>query len=465
MNTQAETVNIQVKQNLRIVVAVGIFICMFSSNFIGTAFGTTLVTMVKDLKHVTSSAVGLLFTANILMVAIFTPIAANLGNKIGKGRLFYLGALVNIISLVMMFFCHSLVTLVMGRALQGLGGAFIFATGLTLIGDIFPPSERAKWLSGYSIITAAGSSLGPLLAGLMVDFYDWRGIFLIDIPIGVLGLIMVFIALPRIPASDGQGVSFDYLGSLFFGLALVLILGICITGGSLFPWAGLTTAALLVTSIILFVFFIIIEKRAASPILPLDMFRYNVFMVGILCGLLSTLASMIIATYLPTYIQAVMGQTAMLSGTVMSVMAVVSMVIAPVAGQIVAKTGKIKCLTSVSLLCLTVPAFILSMLTPSTNITILFVVAGIIGVASPVIGFVFQVAVQNGLPRDKTALGTGGIQLGTIVGAMLGIAFTGIVMQIIPEVQSSLPFMFRISGIVSIAAILVLLFLKEGKKN
>lgn len=460
-----DDVNIFVKVGLRPYVAIGIFICMLSQNFIGTAFGTALPTMIADMGITQFNLIGLLFTAGILVSAIFTPMAANLSKRIGRKKLFMSGALINFATIAVMYFTKTLMMMIVVRAVQGLGGAFIFATGLSLIGDVFPSDQRAKWLSGYGVITSIGSLGGPVLAGLLVDNYNWRYIFIIAAIVAVVGTIMVLRTLPKDEYDDEKSDAFDYLGSVFLGASLVLILGICITGGTFFPWNSGTTYGLALVGIILFVLFIQNEKKAVNPIFPLTMLKYNAFNVSFLAVLLNTLATMALTTYLPSFVQVVLGKSATASGAVMAAVAIVSLIFGPLVGQITARKGNNKVFTLISTIIVIGASFGYSVINSESNFIIVWIIAILLGCSLGVTQFIFTSIVQNGVESKDIALGTGGIQLGVTVGAMLGIAITGIIMAQYPDFNQSLPFMFKMCGSISVVTLIVLLFLKEEVKT
>ncbi|MPW26551.1 MFS transporter [Alkalibaculum sp. M08DMB] len=465
-NSVLENVNIEVKASLRALVAIGIFICMLSNNFIGTAFGTALPKMLESLAVTQMNFIGLLFTLSILVTAVFTPMAANISKRIGRKKLFLIGSIINVISIILMYFSSTLFTMIASRGLQGFGSAFIFATGLSLIGDVFPASQRAKWLSGYGVITSVGSLGGPLIAGLLVDYYNWRSIFLIAILVGLIGTFMVSYSLPKdIVTNEDVKSKFDYLGSLTFGLSLAFILGVCITGGTFFQWMSVTTFLLIGVGLILLLAFIKIEKNSTSPILPLEMFKYNVFTICVICVCLNTIATMAVTTYLPYFIQAVMLKSATVSGSMVATLSLLSMILGPIIGQIVARTGKFKFMTILATVFVAVPSLVISTFSPTTTLLYAWVVIASIGINSGITQFIYTAAVQNGVPNNKISLATGGTQLGVVIGAMLGIAFTGIIMTSMPDLSISLPFMFRFSAIVAIIGGILLLFLKESHQE
>jgi MFS family permease len=458
-------VNIYVKEKLRPFIAIGIFISMLAQNFISTAFGTALPAMIVDLGITRYNFIGMLFMIGILVSAIFTPMAANLSKKIGRKKLFLTGAYINLIAIALMYFAKSLFPMIGFRALQGLGGAFVFATGLSLIGDVFPSEERAKWLSGYGVITSIGSLGGPVLAGLLVDYFNWRYIFIVGIAIGIVGILMVVRSLPKDEYDETAVAKFDYPGSILLGLSFILILGVCITGGTFFQWASTTTAVLVFAGLALLLMFVKVERKSEVPMFPMTMFKYNAFTISFVAVMINTMGAMAVTTYLPTFIQAVMLKSATSAGSLMAALALVSLVTGPLVGQISARTGKYKIFTIFSTVIMIGIPFMLAGLTAETQIYLPWIAVIVLGASLGVTQFIFTAIVQNGVKSEDIALATGGIQLGVTVGAMLGIAFTGIMMTQMPDLAVSLPFMFRFSGGISVITLIAVFMLKENTKK
>ena len=271
---------------------------------------------------------GWIATAYLLAAGIFLVPFGRIADIYGRKKIFTAGLLIFTLASFLMIFSISTEMIILVRVLQGFGSALIFGTAVAILSTVTPPAERGKALGIYTTAVYLGLSMGPFLGGILTQYFGWRSIFLINVPVGIFAVAMVFLYL-RDEWADCRGESFDLAGSAQYGLTLLCIM----YGFSLLPTpAGF---ALLVAGGLLLVWFVLRQLRLAHPLLEMALFTGNkVFAFSNLAALINYSATFAVTFFLSLYLQYIKGFTPEYAGFLLVVQPVVMALCSPAAGRL-----------------------------------------------------------------------------------------------------------------------------------
>ncbi|HWI63060.1 MAG TPA: MDR family MFS transporter [Symbiobacteriaceae bacterium] len=251
-------------------------------------------------------------TAYMLTSTATVPVYGKLADIIGRKKTFTLGAIIFLLGSALCGISNSMVQLIIFRGLQGLGAGAIQPTVQTIIGDIFTPAERAKMQAWFSGVWGFSALVGPLVGGLMVDFVSWRWLFYINLPLGALALFMVWRHLSE--EVQKRETTVDYIGSATITTGLVALLLALKFGGNELAWTSPQVLGLLGSAVLMLVLFILQERRAKDPMMPLWLFTRPIIGLSVLTTFMVGGVMYGTSVYLPIWAQGVQGFTATRSG-------------------------------------------------------------------------------------------------------------------------------------------------------
>ncbi|HLJ82341.1 MAG TPA: MDR family MFS transporter, partial [Ktedonobacterales bacterium] len=368
-------------------------------------------------------------TAYLLAETTVIPIVGKLSDQFGRKWFLVAGVVIFLIGSMLSGISQTMNQLIIFRGLQGVGAGFLFALIFTLIGDIFTPAERARWQGLFSGVFALASVIGPTLGGWITDNTTWRWVFYVNIPLGVVALFLLIYRLPAnisVRSTRFTGMAavrrIDFAGAITASTATVCLLLGLTWGGQTFPWASAPVIGMLVGAVVLFVAFYFIERRASEAILPLDLFRNQIFTTGAILSLLVGVALFAIVIYLPLFIQGVLGQSATNSGVVITPLTLTLAIGAALVGQVIYKIGRYQFLSVIGAIILTFGVYLMAQMNASTGlgeVTRNMIVVGVgLGMLQPVL----TLAVQNAIPRTRLGVGTSAVTYLRTMGQTLGTA-------------------------------------------
>ena len=387
-------------------------------------------------------------TAYLLTSTTVIPIISKFSDQFGRKWFLVGGVVLFLIGSALCGTSHDLNQLIVYRGLQGFGGGAVMSQVFTLIGDIFTPAERARWQGLFTGVFVLASVIGPTLGGWITDNTTWRWIFYINLPIGAVALLLLFFQLPThisLRSSTYRGWAairrIDFLGALTAaGATVCLLLGLT-WGGQVYPWNSVQVIATLSAAVVLFIAFVFVERFATEPILPLDLFRNQVFAAGSALALMVGMTLFAVVIYLPLFIQAVLKQTATSSGAVITPLTLAMGVGAVVIGFVIARIGRYQFIAIIGALVMTGGIYLFSQMNTATTLFEVTRNMIIVGLGMGLLQPVMTLAVQNAIPRTRLGVGTGAVTYMRSMGSTLGVAIIGAVVNntVTAELAKRLP--------------------------
>lgn len=263
------------------------------------------------------------------------PIFGKLSDMYGRKRFYLLGLVIFLIGSALCGTAQSMTELIIYRAIQGIGGGSLMPVAFTIIFDIFPPEKRGKMTGLFGAVFGLSSVMGPLLGAFITDQIHWRWIFYINLPFGLLSLW--FIAQCYKETLQLKKLKIDWFGALTLVGAVISLMFALELGGNLYAWSSTPIIGLLLTFAVLFILFVIIERKVEEPIISFGLFKKQLFAATQGVAFFYNGSFIIISVLIPLYVQAVYGGTATNAGVILLPLMVSASAGAQVAGQLVSK--------------------------------------------------------------------------------------------------------------------------------
>ncbi|OPX60254.1 MAG: putative transporter [Methanobacterium sp. PtaB.Bin024] len=402
---------------------VGLLVAAFDYSIIGTA-----------MPKITSSLQGMEyyswpFTSYMLTSTIAIILFGRLSDIYGRKPILLIGIIIFVINSVLCGFSSNMFQLILFRGLQGIGGGILLSLPFIVVGEIFSPRKRAKYMGILGSVFGLADVLGPILGGLITDNLGWRGVFFVNIPVGIVAVTMILYSLPNFKLPDAKKV-IDYEGIITFILTLSSLVLAITLAGDLDTYPLTVVVGVFLFSGFMLILFILAEKRAKEPVLPLRLFKNPIYNVSSIESFLAAALMFSGVIYVPLFAQDVLGMSATNSGLIMIPMSLSLTLASILTGQIISWTGKYKKLAIVEFIITGIGVVLLSTMNKNTPYYLLIVYSTVLGIGSGMAYNIFNIAVQNAFTLREIGIVTASMRFFRNIGTIIFLPLFGYIMNL-----------------------------------
>jgi EmrB/QacA subfamily drug resistance transporter len=415
-------------------VMLGMLLSALDQTVVGTAM-PKIIGALNGMQHYAWVATGYLLASAASM-----PIWGKLSDAYGRRNFFIVGMIIFVAGSALCGQAHTMTELIAFRAFQGLGAGAMMPIVQAIIGDIFPPAQRAKWAGILMSVFGFATIVGPLLGGWITDTVGWRWTFYVNLPVGVIALVFAVVALPGHVSLRRHRI--DYAGSaLLVTAAVPLLLGFSWVSNPGYTWSSPTIIGLFAFSVVMWVVFFLWEMRAAEPVINPRLFTNSIFSVSAAASSLQSAAMFGAIMFLPLFVQGVLGKTATNSGIILMPLMIGAIITSIGAGQILSRTGRYKILVILGFAAAAAGSYLLSRMRVDTTQFTLARDMVVMGLGLGIAMSAFTVIVQNQYPSHRLGEVTAGLQFFRAIGSTIGLAIFGTILnnRFAAEMRLTLP--------------------------
>jgi EmrB/QacA subfamily drug resistance transporter len=406
------------------IVTFALMMGLFLASLEGTVVSTAMPTIIAQLGGL--EVYSWVFSIYMLTSTTSIPIFGRLSDIYGRKPVYWLGVLLFLTGSALSGQAHNMSQLIGFRAIQGLGAGALMPITFTIIGDIYTLEQRARMQGFFSGVWGISSVVGPLIGGFLVDNVSWRWVFYLNIPFGLLAVILVGLALEEPVEERGNG-RIDYVGAALL-TAGVLSLLYALLQGSSYTWRDARTLGFLGLSVGSLIAFLVVEHHTGEPLIPLNLFKDRLFAVASGQGFVAGLALFGSVAYIPLFVQGVLGTSATQAGATLMPMILGWVGGSILSGQLLLRIGPRRiALLGMSLM--VAGAFPLTRLEPGSSQSLALVAMLFMGLGMGMTITAYLVAVQNRVSRRRLGVATSSLQFIRQIGATLGVSLMGAVMS------------------------------------
>ncbi len=399
-----------------LVVAIGTFMSSLDSSAVNL-----ILPMIRDDFHVSISTVEWIVTAYLLIISSLLLTFGRISDLYGHKKVYLAGFITFTAGSLFCGLSSNIVMLIIFRVVQAIGAGMLFSTGPAIITNAVSASNRGKALSVTAIAVALGLCVGPVIGGVLASVLGWQSIFFINVPIGIIGIIMV---VRKIPGDEKKNPApFDKVGSVMVFTALLLILlPLNISGDYNIPSA--LFISLIAAGVLLVAAFVIYETRCKYPMLNISLFRNRIFTAGNAAALFTYMSEFIMVFLAPFYLESLCNYSVMEAGMLYLPMPLATMIVAPLSG-ILADRCDSRHISSAGTLIMAVGLFMMSFLTKDTSTIYVIVSMIIIGIGFGMFQTPNNSAIMGSVPKENRGIASGTLATMRNVGMVIGIAVSG----------------------------------------
>jgi len=435
----------EMTRNARILATIGVALALFLAALDQTIVGTALPRIVAELNGLDYFA--WVATAYLVTSTVLTPIAGKLGDLFGRKPFLLAGMIGFVIASALCGQSQNMTELIAFRALQGIFGGVLFASVFATIGDLYSPAQRARLQGVFAGIFGIASVVGPVVGGYLTDNLTWRWVFYVNVPVGLLAIVAVFITLPMVRhAASWRDI--DFAGAFTLAASIVpLLIALSITRDH--DFTSPEVLGLLLVAAVMGVIFFIVERRTDHPVVPFDLWKNPTFSVSTAIGFLLGFAMFGAILFVGLVYQGVLGMPATNSGLLITPLMAGLIVSSIITGQLMVRIKRYRYIGTVGAVILTIGLILLAQVTvgtPEIEVVRDLVLIGLgVGVGMPL----YLNATQSAVDVRYLGVVSSQIQFWRNIGSTVGVAVLGavlsheltqkIVASIPPQLQGALP--------------------------
>lgn len=409
--------NSENKKTNRPYVLAALILAIFTSAIEGTIIATAMPSIIGELGGF--SLFSWVFSGFLLTQAVTIPIYGKMADLFGRKPVFTFGMIVFLLGSVLCGFAQTMEMLIFFRLIQGIGTGAILPIATTVIGDIYSIDERAR-VQGYTAsVWGISAVIGPALGGLFVQYLNWAWVFWINVPLGILSIVGLWLFLHE--QIEKKRHEIDYLGSILLFIFVSAFMVILIQGGVAWSWTSTPVLVLSAVSLLAFSLFLLQETKAQEPIIPLAIWKDRLICISNIAALTTGGVMIGLTTFLPTFVQGAMGKSPTVAGFTLTAMSIGWSVISPVAGRLIFKCGFRKTAIVGSLFLVLGSLFLITL---DLQKGPLWAAAGsvLVGIGMGFTSTTFIVAIQENVEWNTRGVATASNMFMRIMGSTLGAA-------------------------------------------
>ncbi|MFC1400215.1 MULTISPECIES: MFS transporter [Streptacidiphilus] len=406
-------------------VFLGVMLGMFLAALDQTIVSTALPTIVGDLGG--ANHLSWVVTSYLLAATATTPLWGKLGDLFGRKHVFIICIVIFLIGSALCGVSQNMLQLIVFRALQGLGGGGLMVLAMAVIADVVPPRDRGRYQGVIGAVFGVSSVVGPLLGGFLVDNLNWRWVFYVNLPVGIVALFVIATALKA--KNPDVRPKIDYLGTFLLAAASTCLVLITSLGGTTWSWNSVEVWGCAFGAALLIFAFVLVEQRVDEPVLPLRLFRNPVFSVCSGIGFVIGLCMFGALSYIPLYMQVVNGNSPTVSGLRLLPMMAGVLITSIGTGQLISRTGRYKIYPIIGTALTAVSLVLLAQVDDTTSDTVMGVYMLLLGLGLGLVMQVLIIAVQNASDFSDLGTATSGVTYFRSIGGSFGASIFGTVLN------------------------------------
>lgn len=402
----------------------GVMLGLFLGAMESTAVATAMPTVIASLGGL--EIYSWVFSSYILAATISMPLWGKCADLYGRRAAYLTGLATFLVGSILSGLTTSMAWLIVFRTVQGLGGGALIPLGMTIIADLYGLEERARMQGYFSSVWGLASIVGPLIGGFLTDHLSWRWVFFVNVPFGVLAGVVLGSALARLSRPRAR-VSVDVRGALLLTGGMTALLVALVEGGRRGGFRAAHWALLLLAGVLL-VLFAAWERRTPEPLLPLRLFGNRMFRAAAISGFLTGMAMFGTISFIPLFVQGVLGGTATEAGTALTPFVLGWVTLSVVSARLLLKVGY-RWPVVVGMLCLAVAFLLMSHMGLGTSRAVIMRNMLLAGMGMGLIMVPLLIAVQNAVPKRDLGAATAATTFFRSIGGAVGVAAMGAVLS------------------------------------